>query len=150
VNDNFDFGNERAVPFAARVNGERQVFEVRFLDGNPSIGNGGATVDLIEVGDRIYALNNGRQVVVESEEAGIDIEHLDGDGAIKAPMHGKVLALFVSEGENVQKGHRLAVLEAMKMEHALLAPIDGRVSGLAVEAGAQVAEGAVLLNVVPA
>jgi len=60
------------------------------------------------------------------------------DGAILAPMPGKVIALDVAEGDSVTKGQRLMVLEAMKMEHALPAPFDGTVAELAVSPGAQV------------
>ena len=66
---------------------------------------------------------------------------------IKAPMHGKVLALLVGNGEQVEKGQRLAIIEAMKMEHALTAPRAGRVAGIAVAAGSQVAEGAKLMTI---
>ena len=62
-------------------------------------------------------------------------------------MHGKVLAIFVTAGASVTKGERVAVVEAMKMEHALLAPHDGVVGEIAVEAGAQVAEGARILSI---
>ena len=44
---------------------------------------------------------------------------------LKAPMHGKVLQLFVGAGEAVAGGQRLAVIEAMKMEHTLRAPFAG-------------------------
>ncbi len=69
------------------------------------------------------------------------------DGAIVAPMPGKVVSVDIAEGAAVTKGQRLLVLEAMKMEQALLAPFDGIVRALAVTAGAQVAEGAVLVRV---
>ncbi|WP_379922433.1 biotin carboxylase N-terminal domain-containing protein [Erythrobacter sp. R86502] len=72
------------------------------------------------------------------------------DGAIIAPMPGKVIAVDVSEGEAVTAGQRLLVLEAMKMEHALSAPFDGVIEALAVSAGAQVQVDAVLVTVVPA
>lgn len=72
------------------------------------------------------------------------------DGAIIAPMPGKVIAVDVSEGQAVTAGQRLMVLEAMKMEHALTAPFDGVVEGLAVSAGGQVQVEAVLATVVPA
>jgi len=62
-------------------------------------------------------------------------------------MHGKVLALLVAEGDRVEKGQRLAVIEAMKMEHALTARGPGRVAGIAVAVGAQVAEGARLMTI---
>jgi 3-methylcrotonyl-CoA carboxylase alpha subunit len=71
------------------------------------------------------------------------------DGAIIAPMPGKVIAVDVSEGQAVTAGQRLMVLEAMKMEHALAAPFDGVVEGLAVSAGSQVQVEAVLAKVVP-
>jgi len=72
------------------------------------------------------------------------------DGAIIAPMPGKVIAVDVSEGQAVTAGQRLMVLEAMKMEHALTAPFDGVVEGLVVSAGGQVQVEAVLCRVVPA
>ena len=72
------------------------------------------------------------------------------DGAIIAPMPGKVIAVDVAEGQAVTAGQRLMVLEAMKMEHALAAPFDGVVEGLVVSAGGQVQVEAVLCRVVPA
>ena len=71
------------------------------------------------------------------------------DGAILAPMPGKVIAVDVSEGQTVTAGQRLMVLEAMKMEHALTAPFDGVIEGLSVSAGSQVQVEAVLCQVVP-
>ncbi|UYV16985.1 acetyl/propionyl/methylcrotonyl-CoA carboxylase subunit alpha [Porphyrobacter sp. ULC335] len=72
------------------------------------------------------------------------------DGAIIAPMPGKVIAVDVAEGQAVTAGQRLMVLEAMKMEHALTAPFDGVIEGLGVSAGGQVQVDAVLCRVVPA
>jgi 3-methylcrotonyl-CoA carboxylase alpha subunit len=60
------------------------------------------------------------------------------DGDILAPMPGKVIAVDVTEGQAVEAGQRLLVLEAMKMEHALTAPFAGTVRDLAVTTGAQV------------
>ena len=62
-------------------------------------------------------------------------------------MHGKVLAIFVTPGATVTKGERVAVVEAMKMEHALLAPYDGMVSEISAEVGAQVAENAKIMRI---
>src|SRR5262249_6937838 len=94
----------------------------------------------------VVTIANGvqRHVALKSYDA-VDVDHLDGDGVIKAPMHGKVLAILVEQGAPVHKGQRLAVVEAMKMEHALVAPVDGTVSEVAVEAGVQVAEGAKIM-----
>jgi 3-methylcrotonyl-CoA carboxylase alpha subunit len=73
-----------------------------------------------------------------------------GDGAILAPMPGKVIAVDVAEGDKVTAGQRLMVLEAMKMEHALTAPFDGIVTELAANVGGQVQVEAVLCVVEPA
>jgi 3-methylcrotonyl-CoA carboxylase alpha subunit len=71
----------------------------------------------------------------------------EGDGAIMSPMPGRVIAVLVEEGQAVTRGERLLVLEAMKMEQALLAPFDGVVSTLKVVAGAQVPEGTLLARI---
>jgi 3-methylcrotonyl-CoA carboxylase alpha subunit len=65
-------------------------------------------------------------------------------------MHGRVLALAVEAGAEVVKGQRVAVIEAMKMEHALLAPADGVVAEIAVSVGAQIADGAKIMLISPA
>ena len=61
-----------------------------------------------------------------------------GDGAILAPMPGRVIAVDVAAGDRVAKGQKLLTLEAMKMEHALTAPFDGMVAELNAQTGAQV------------
>ncbi|MDX5413945.1 MAG: biotin/lipoyl-binding protein, partial [Rhodobacterales bacterium] len=74
-----------------------------------------------------------------------------GDGnLIEAPMPGMVKAVFAKAGQSVQAGDRLAVLEAMKMEHALLAARDGVVAEVLVAAGTQVEAGAALVRLEPA
>jgi len=70
-----------------------------------------------------------------------------GDGAILAPMPGKVTSVEISKGEKVVKGQRLLTLEAMKMEHGLAAPFDGVVAELNTKAGAQVQVDAVLARI---
>ncbi|HEY5459627.1 MAG TPA: biotin/lipoyl-containing protein, partial [Sphingomicrobium sp.] len=70
-----------------------------------------------------------------------------GDGAILAPMPGKVTSVEISHGEKVAKGQRLLTLEAMKMEHGLVAPFDGVVAELNAKAGAQVQVDEVLAKI---
>jgi 3-methylcrotonyl-CoA carboxylase alpha subunit len=70
-----------------------------------------------------------------------------GDGAILAPMPGKVTSVDVAAGDVVNKGQRLLTLEAMKMEHGLVAPFDGVVAELNAVAGAQVQVDAVLARI---
>lgn len=70
-----------------------------------------------------------------------------GDGAILAPMPGRVIAVSVAQGETVTKGQKLLTLEAMKMEHTLVAPFDGVVDALETQAGAQVQVDALLARI---
>jgi 3-methylcrotonyl-CoA carboxylase alpha subunit len=69
------------------------------------------------------------------------------DGAILAPMPGRVTAVDVAAGVTVTKGQRLVTLEAMKMEHGMTAPFDGTVVELNAAVGAQVSEGALLVRI---
>ena len=70
-----------------------------------------------------------------------------GDGnLIEAPMPGLVRAVDAQVGQAVAKGDRLAVLEAMKMEHSLLATRDGIVAEVLAAAGDQVEAGAALVR----
>jgi 3-methylcrotonyl-CoA carboxylase alpha subunit len=60
---------------------------------------------------------------------------------IKAPMPGRVIAVFVEPGARITSGQALVVVEAMKMEHSLRAPRDGIVISVACKVGDQVEEG---------
>ena len=73
-----------------------------------------------------------------------------GDGnLIEAPMPGLVREVFATVGQAVAKGDKLAVLEAMKMEHSLLAARDGVVAEVLAQAGDQVEAGAALVRLEP-
>jgi len=70
-----------------------------------------------------------------------------GDGnVITAPMPGLIKVVFVKAGDQVQAGDRLAVLEAMKMEHSLTAARDGTVAEVLADVGHQVEAGAALIQ----
>jgi geranyl-CoA carboxylase alpha subunit len=72
-----------------------------------------------------------------------------GQGALLAPMHGKLLDVCVAEGDRVKRGDRLAVLEAMKMQHELSAGVDGRVKRIAAAKGSQIAARTLILEIEP-
>jgi len=102
-----------------------------------------------QVGEKMFAVELGTTYRILRERHDGTGHASAADGAIIAPMPGKVIAVDVSEGQAVTAGQRLLVLEAMKMEHALTAPFDGVIEGLTVTAGAQVQVDAVLVTVVP-
>lgn len=70
-----------------------------------------------------------------------------GDGLTRSPMPGLVRAVDVAVGARVRAGDRLAVLEAMKMEHSLTAARDGTVAEVLAAAGDQVEAGAALVRI---
>ena len=67
--------------------------------------------------------------------------------AVTAPMQGTVVKLVVEEGQQVNAGDQVAVLEAMKMENPVTAHKDGAVSGLKISTGDSVAQGATLCEI---
>ncbi|HHQ49349.1 MAG TPA: biotin/lipoyl-binding protein [Acidobacteria bacterium] len=69
-----------------------------------------------------------------------------GSARVVAPIPGKVVAVAVAPGDEVQAGQALVVLEAMKMENELVAESAGTVARVLVEPGATVEAGTVLVE----
>ncbi len=72
------------------------------------------------------------------------VQHVDGDATILSPMPGIIVAVPAAEGDHVQKGDKIVILESMKMENELRAPCGGVISRIHVAAGASVEKGQVL------
>lgn len=68
-----------------------------------------------------------------------------GEGAIVAPIPGKILSVEVAIGDVVERNQLLVKLEAMKMENAIVAPIAGTVQSIEVAVGAEVRDGQLLI-----
>lgn len=69
----------------------------------------------------------------------------DRAGAVKAPLPGTVVEITVTEGDRVEPGQQLCVLEAMKMNNPIRAAQGGTVKRIAISLGQQVQHGAVLM-----
>lgn len=74
-----------------------------------------------------------------------DVSDEVAPGSLAAPMNGTVVAIMVEPGQSVERGQKLVMLEAMKMEHAILAPRDGVVAEVNYKVGDLVDGGADLL-----
>lgn len=85
-----------------------------------------------------------RLQIIDPRQAA-DLDEAAG-GAMTAPMPGKIVQVMVADGQKVQKGQPLMVLEAMKMEHTIQAPRNGLVEKVHFAPGEQVPEGATLLS----
>ena len=145
--DGFQFAGPRRLGLPFLADGEMAVAQVVQSPGGVVV-----TVDgiapatdavAIESADAVYVLRHGRQTKVALRASTLDQAGGGGaSGLVRAPMHGKVLVILVEQGAVVTRGQRLAIVEAMKMEHTLVAPMDGIVAEIAVAVDAQVAEGA--------
>ncbi len=91
---------------------------------------------------RTFALADAYSVAASAEEEA-------GGGHVAAPMHGMLIELAVGLGDKVVPGTRLAVLEAMKMQHEILAEIEGTVADVFEQAGTQVAADDPLMRIEP-
>jgi biotin carboxyl carrier protein len=75
------------------------------------------------------------------------VAHAGGGAILTAPMPGRVIAVRVAAGASVQAHATVIVIEAMKMEHAVVTPLAGTVSRIAVRQGQQVGRGELLAEV---
>jgi 3-methylcrotonyl-CoA carboxylase alpha subunit len=112
-----------------------------------------ATLEAVVVhGDRRHVFHGGRVHVLQRvdrlRQAATGTE--ETGGGLAAPMPGKVIAFAVEPGATVDRGATLLLLEAMKMEHAIVAPAAGTVRGFRCAIGEQVDEGAELVDFAPA
>ncbi len=114
--------------------------------------NGGWAVDgkrmphVAVAGSQITVFEDYGQVFEIVDPLDRDASAAGDTNVIEAPMPGLVKAVFASAGQAVKEGDRLAILEAMKMEHSLLAARDGVVAEVLADAGAQVVAGAALVR----
>ncbi len=69
------------------------------------------------------------------------------EGAVTAIMPGKIIRVLVSQGDQVEEGDVICLLEAMKMENELKAPQAGVVQALHIQPGQDVEMGAVLAEI---
>jgi 3-methylcrotonyl-CoA carboxylase alpha subunit len=144
--DGFQLGGKRILTVPVVIDGDSANAIVTYGDEGTKVAIDGTApaVDarVFAAGDEAYVVRHSRQTRVRLQDISVAAaEAGGGDGVVKAPMHGRVLELFVSLGDAVTVGQRLAVIEAMKMEHTLRAPFAGIVREVAVAAGVQVVEG---------
>jgi len=102
-------------------------------------------------GSSVAVIGDSRVLFLEGEAwafgppvAGQSGDGATGNGALLAPMPGRIVLVDTVQGSGVSKGQKLIVMEAMKMELVLSAPFDGVVETVKIKVGDQVTEGTVL------
>lgn len=76
-------------------------------------------------------------------------EQTSAESQLISPMPGRIVDILIKPQQNVHKGDKLMVIEAMKMEHTLIAPTDGVVKNIFYQAGETVNEGIELIEFEP-
>jgi len=124
------------------------------LDGNRAEVNGSSYEielqgDQATVNGIAYAFQVQERIEGPSAEAAARVVRAAAEeaGAVTAIMPGKIIRVLVKEGDEVQEGDVLCVLEAMKMENELRAGKSGMVKEVTVEPGSDVEMGEVLVVV---
>ncbi|QDZ30006.1 acetyl/propionyl/methylcrotonyl-CoA carboxylase subunit alpha [Noviherbaspirillum sp. UKPF54] len=130
-------GDESAVMTLVERNGQHLVIKLN-----------GATVrgTVVRDADAFHVFSGGAHVALNYNDPLAHAGEAEAEGGrLTAPMPGKIVALLVEKGKEVEKGAPLLIMEAMKMEHTIAAPASGIVEELLYAIGDQVAEGAQLL-----
>jgi biotin carboxyl carrier protein len=147
---------------------DRSVYRVA-VDGNEFIVDGKKTgrtnfslivdnrsfeIEVDHKGDEYRVLVDGRNYRVNliderrvRTSSGLSGGGVQGRQTVSVPMPGKVIAILVAEGDTVEKGQGLVIVEAMKMENEVRCPIAGEVKEIKVKQGDTV-EGGVPLVIV--
>jgi biotin carboxyl carrier protein len=99
----------------------------------------------VKVGSNIYILNITDRFDELLHQLGMDNFNTARVSEIKAPMPGMVIRILVSEGDEVEKGGNLLVLEAMKMENIIKAPADVKIRTIKVKPGDKVEKNQVMM-----
>lgn len=87
----------------------------------------------IKINANTYEVNIKNDLDVLIKEMGLSLAASQVVNDIKAPMPGLILDVNVSEGDEVAEGDQLLVLEAMKMENAIMAPRDAVIKSIAIK-----------------
>ncbi|HHO53290.1 MAG TPA: ATP-grasp domain-containing protein [Deltaproteobacteria bacterium] len=105
--------------------------------------------ELLDDGDTVYVHLGDGEAFVQLVPRFSPPGQVTEPGTCAAPTPGRVLEVRIAPGDRVQQGQKLVVIEAMKMEHAVLAPEAGTVTEVRIAPGDQIDEGDLLVRLEP-
>lgn len=105
------------------------------------------------MGNSLYTLNaNRRNAIAKVERSNIrrgSKVKKASDGSVTAPISGIVISVHVAQGDVVEMGQVLAVLESMKMQMEMRCGCAGVVETVNVQPKTQIAKGVLLIKIIP-
>ncbi|HWB46516.1 MAG TPA: acetyl-CoA carboxylase biotin carboxylase subunit [Hyphomicrobiaceae bacterium] len=151
--DAFQLGGPRIQQLSVLVDGAPTKVSVTWDGAAPKVivegrsateGSAAPNLRIAGEGNPLYVLADMRQIELRWPSYDATAVEQENGSTIRAPIIGRVAKIVVAKGDSVAKGDRIAVVEAMKMEHVLHAPRDGRIAKVEAKEGQQVMEGAVI------
>jgi propionyl-CoA carboxylase alpha chain len=141
------YRSRRDGSFSVGDEGSARVLRWSEYDIDAEVNGRRATARVTRTGDVLFVqASRGTarfEIVPRFAVPGVEAAH----GGLNAPMPGLIIDVRVSEGQHVQAGDTLVVMEAMKMEHVITAPSTGVVTQVLVTSAQQVEGGAALLTI---
>jgi len=141
------------------INGQMQEVDFESVSGQPVYS---MLIDGKSYESYVYETEEGWQVLTRGRQYNLTIEDErekrlrtaagagvaeSGEYHMKAPMPGLVVSIPVSEGDKVEKGQVILILESMKMQNELKSPKAGTVGRIRVKQGEKVEQRQALLSV---
>ncbi|MCU0497811.1 MAG: biotin/lipoyl-binding protein [Anaerolineae bacterium] len=162
--------------YITTINDKKFEIEIR-NDGSVWVNGESRDVDFLALNNSLYSIimeNRSHEVVVEERDGAYEVlvsgrlyngtvldersqlmrsrrgglEADSGEISIKAPMPGLIVAIPVSEGQEVKSGQTLLILESMKMQNEIKAPRDGTVHRISVQQGETVEQKRVMVTLI--
>lgn len=136
--------------FDFTINGNRYAVNIKDIEDN---------IAQVEVNGTIYEVEIHREVKQSKTPRLMRpaVKHSYGEEAfkkkegvtpvVKAPLPGSVLRINVKEGDEVNRGDILLVMEAMKMENNIYSELKGRIKSIKVQPGQTVLQGDILMEI---
>lgn len=139
--------------FKFKINGSEYSVNINNVEGNIADLEVNGTPYKVEIDKELKQIKTPKLVrpaAVPSTDAHPSIARTQSPGvatagAIKSPLPGVILELFVNVGDQVKMGQKLLILEAMKMENNIDSDKEGTVKEIKVSKGGSVLEGDVLI-----
>ena len=131
-----------------KVETENQGFTVTLANKKISI-NGSIfqSVSFSETDEKLYLIKKDCSFEFLIIDSPVDFSPESSTGIILSPIHGNISAIYVKLHQNVKAGDKLAILEAMKLQHEIIATTKGKIKVINCSVGAQISADDILMEI---